>query len=204
MTTRLRQAVVLARDLDGTVAALRAAFGLAAPFADPGVALFGLRNAVFPVGDAFLEVVSPAAPGAPAARRDDGGYMAIFQTGDLAAVRGSGQALNLRAVWSIDLDDIAATHFHPADVGGAIVSVDQATPPSSWRWAGPGWEPGPGALRGITVAVPDPEQTRRTWGGLLGVDAVPQTTFVRGDGGIVAIDVDGGGPVVEVGSCAIR
>ena len=60
---RLRQAVLAAREL--TVAdRLRDELGLAEPFADPGVWNFGLQNAVFALGDTFLEVVSPF--------RDDG------------------------------------------------------------------------------------------------------------------------------------
>ena len=56
---RLRQAVLVARDLDGVAASLRSALGLGAPFHDPGVAAFGLRNAVMALGDTFVEVVSP-------------------------------------------------------------------------------------------------------------------------------------------------
>ena len=37
-------------------------------FRDPGVELFGLRNAVIPVGDTFLEVVSPIKEGTTAGR----------------------------------------------------------------------------------------------------------------------------------------
>ena len=36
---------------------------LGEPFDDPGVAQFGLRNAVFAIGDTFLEVVSPSSAG---------------------------------------------------------------------------------------------------------------------------------------------
>ena len=57
---RLRQVALLARDLEATVEDLRAVFGIEVGFRDPGVAFFGLANAVFPVGDAFLEIVSPA------------------------------------------------------------------------------------------------------------------------------------------------
>ena len=34
----------------------------------------------------------------------------------------------MRVVWTADLPDIAATHLHPGDVPGAIVSLDWADP----------------------------------------------------------------------------
>jgi hypothetical protein len=79
---RLRQVALVARELDPVVAALERTLGLAVAFRDPGVAEFGLRNALFPVGDQFLEVVSPTQPGTTAGRLlerrgGDGGYMVI-------------------------------------------------------------------------------------------------------------------------------
>ena len=65
---RLRQAVVAARDLDAVAGELRERLSLAEPFADPGVGHFGLRNAVFALGDTFLEVVSPVQENTAAGR----------------------------------------------------------------------------------------------------------------------------------------
>ncbi len=65
---RLRQAVLAARDLDAVAGELRAELGLGEPYADPGVGYFGLRNAVFALGDTFLEVVSPVEPDTAAGR----------------------------------------------------------------------------------------------------------------------------------------
>ena len=58
---RLRQAVLVARDLAPVSERLRSELGLGEPFADPGVGAFGLHNAVYAIGDTFLEVVSPDA-----------------------------------------------------------------------------------------------------------------------------------------------
>ena len=89
---RLRQAVLAARELDPVVERLRREFGLGEPFSDPAVAYFGLRNAVFAIGDTFLEVVSPVQPDTSAGRLlerrgGDCGYMAMFQVDDVAAAR---------------------------------------------------------------------------------------------------------------------
>jgi hypothetical protein len=89
---RLRQAVLAARSLEPVVETLSSALGLGEPFSDPGVGHFGLRNAVFALGDTFLEVVSPVRDGTSAGRLlerrgGDCGYMLMFQVADLAAAR---------------------------------------------------------------------------------------------------------------------
>src|SRR6201994_1050289 len=90
---RLRQAVLAVRDLDAVAGQLRTTLGLGEPYADPGVEHFGLRNAVFALGDTFLEVVSPIRADTSAGRLlerrgGDCGYMLMFQIADLAAARG--------------------------------------------------------------------------------------------------------------------
>jgi hypothetical protein len=169
---RLRQAVLAARDLDAAVEELRSALPLGEPYADPGVALFGLRNAVMPLGDTFVEVVSPVQEGTAAGRfldrRGDGAYMAMFQIDDLAGARERAAALGVREVWAIDLDDITATHLHPADMGAAIVSLDRPVPPESWRWGGP-WQPhGDARTTGLTLSARDPEALGARWSEVLG------------------------------------
>src|ERR1700735_2390951 len=89
---RLRQAVVVAKDLESVVGTLRDELALADPFSDPGVEYFGLRNAVFALGDTFLEVVSPVTEGTAAGRLldrrgGDCGYMVMVQVTDLPAAR---------------------------------------------------------------------------------------------------------------------
>ena len=59
---RLRQVALVARDCGQVAGELRRAFDLPPPFHDPGVGRFGLVNAVFAVGDTFVEVVAPAQP----------------------------------------------------------------------------------------------------------------------------------------------
>ena len=57
---RLRQVALVAHDCDRVAGELSRAFGWAEPFRDAGVGRFGLTNAVFAVGDTFVEVVAPA------------------------------------------------------------------------------------------------------------------------------------------------
>jgi hypothetical protein len=102
--------------------------------------------------------------------------MAIFQVPDLSAARGRLAVLGVRVVWSVRLPDVASIHLHPKDVPGAIVSLDWADPPASWRWAGPAWIGGapehkPGGVTGVTVEVKDPAGAAARWAAVLGLSA---------------------------------
>ncbi len=184
---RLRQVALVAEKLDPVVEQLCGVLGLEVAFRDPAVSTFGLCNAVMPVGDAFLEVVSPAradtAAGRYLARRGgDGGYKVILQCDNLDADRRRIEKLGVRVVWKADLPDIRGTHLHPRDVGGAILSLDDATPPESWRWAGEDWKRHvrTGICRAITAAElqgPDPEALARRWSEVL---ARPVTSGAEG------------------------
>jgi hypothetical protein len=176
---RLRQVALVAHDCGRVADELQRAFGWPPPFHDPGVGQFGLTNAVFAVGDTFVEVVAPARPDTAAGRYlerrgGDGGYMAIFQVPDLQLARRRVADLGVRVVWTADLPDMAATHLHPMDVPGAIVSVDWAQPATSWPWAGPSWTGqtpahGAGGLAGLTIEVTDPPAAARRWAAVLGL-----------------------------------
>jgi hypothetical protein len=179
---RLRQAVLVAAELEPVATALRSALDLGAPFSDPGVGAFGLRNAVFALGDCFLEVISPTRPDTTAGRYlskhgGDGGYMVIFDIEaqqDFEGARSRALALGVRVAWQIVLQDIATVHLHPADMRGAIVSLDRSEPYGTWRWGGPDWtgQTGVGAkgrLASVTLAVEDPPATAARWGEILGV-----------------------------------
>ncbi len=186
--------MIAAAELEPVESALRGALALGEPFRDPGVGAFGLRNAVFAIGDCFIEVISPTTEGTAAGRwlerhGGDGGYMVIFDLQDAWAARERAAALGVRTVWEIELPDISAAHLHPADMRGAIVSLDRSEPQGSWRWGGEDWTGrtgagAPGRLAGITVTVADPDASAARWGEVLAV-------AVRG-GEVPVLELDGG------------
>lgn len=174
---RIRQLVFASRD-QADIDRLKTILDLGTGFVDPGVGEFGLTNGVFALGDQFLEVVVPTESNTAAGRFMDrsngkGGYMAIFQTDDLARVRAHADTANIRRVWNIDLPDISASHLHPGDIGAAIVSIDEARPPSSWRWGGPDWQAQAksGALTHIEINAASPSDLSAKWAGVLGIAA---------------------------------
>jgi Glyoxalase-like domain len=201
---RLRQAVLVAQELEPVASELRSALGLDEPFRDPGVGEFGLANTVFALGDCFLEVISPTRAKTAAGRYlsrhgGDGGYMVIFDLEDLEGARSRALALGARVVWQIDLPDVSGTHLHPADMRGAIVSLDRSQPYGSWRWGGPQWTGrigvgAPGRLTGITVAVADPTSAAARWGEVLGVpvSGAGEAPVLVLDSGEVRFEMAGG------------
>ena len=196
---RLRQAVVAAKDLDATADELRERLELGEPYADPGVAHFGLRNAVFALGDTFLEVVSPTQAETAAGRLidrrgGDCGYMLMFQVPELDGRRDQARELGIREVFEVSLDDMAEVHLHPADIRGAIVSLSQPKPPGAWRWGGPDWETRSASrtISGATVEVPEAGLTEERWRAVLGEE--PERLGIRltdGDRGLTEIVIDG-------------
>jgi Glyoxalase-like domain len=191
--------VLVAAELEPVASSLRSALGLGEPFRDPGVGEFGLTNAVFALGDCFLEVIAPMQPDTAAGRYlarhgGDGGYMVLFDLEDLEGARDRAEALGVRVVWRLDLPDISGTHLHPADMRGAIVSLDRSDPYGTWRWGGPQWtgrmgEGAPGRLACVTIAVDDPAAVAARWAEVLGVsvsgDRQPLLVL---DGGEVAFE----------------
>lgn len=179
---RLRQVAFAAHDLAAAETALVDALGVRLCYRDPNVRVFGLENALFPVGDQFLEIVSPVQDDTTAGRLlakrgGDCGYMALFQVDDLGPVEERLERAGVRVVFDAHTDEIRGLHLHPKDVPGAIVSVDVPRDPADWPWAGPGWRDHVdtsvvSAITGLTVSVDDPAAAVRIWGEVLGIPPV--------------------------------
>jgi len=195
MSLRIRQIVVAAHDLAATVAQFQGVLGVRVCYRDPEVEKFGLRNALMPIGDQFLEVVSPiranTAAGRHIDRHGDSGYMLILQTDDLARAQARLDQLSVRIVWRAAYPDIRSVHLHPKDIGAALVSIDEATPPESWRWAGPNWEQYVTLEEGqhvlaVRLFARDPNAMSRRWAQVIGAAAPTESR----DG--FCIEIDGG------------
>lgn len=229
MRIRLRQIVMVAADLEPVEARIVEDLGVELCYRDPGVGHFGLRNALFPIGDKLLEVVSPMRDGTTAGRfldkrGGDGGYMVIFEVDDLAAARELIDAAGARVVFEAEADGIVGLHLHPADLGGAIVSIDETVTWGEWPWAGPAWRDHVRTDRltdvlGVEIEAVDPDAMAQRWSAVLDRPAAGRTisldegtvTFVpageRGDGvaGFVLAAAEGAAPVdTTIAGCRFR
>ncbi len=175
---RIRQFVFICK----TIAAadeLKMLFNLGEPYFDPEVSFFGLENAVFAIGDQFLEIVTPlpkldpnkVAGGRFLSRSGPGGYMMIFQVADIAVARTRVDAMGIRRVFNHDSESISASHLHPSDAGAVILSIDEPRPPESWEWGGPDWlrRSTSGQLKGAVLGSPEPKKLASKWSNVLGV-----------------------------------
>lgn len=178
MRIRLRQVALVARDLALVEHAIEAELDVELCFRDPGVGHFGLRNALYPIGDKLLEVVSPIEEGTTAGRLldrrgGDGGYMVLFQVDDLAGMRERLEEAALRIVFQAEAAGITGLHLHPRDIGGAIVSVDQTDDWDEWPWAGPDWRRHVRRdtitdIVAVEVSADDPVAMASRWAAVLG------------------------------------
>ncbi|HEY6621736.1 MAG TPA: VOC family protein [Steroidobacteraceae bacterium] len=215
---RLRQIALVAKDLAAARADISAVLGIDYAFDDPGLAKYGLRNAVFPIGDTFLEVVSPKQAGTTAGRLlqkrgGDGGYMVILQVDDLAQALALVKDASARIADQMDRDGAAFTHIHPKDIGGAILSLDRMIPKERWDWGGPHWRSHVCTDTSVKVAgaelqAKDPAQMASRWAQVLGRTAVEDAGIWRmrlDDGEIrFAVDRDGRGEGLSAFDIVVR
>ncbi len=205
----LRQVALVAHDLDAVLADLKRILGIEVAFNDPGVAAFGLRNAVLPVGTQFVEVVSPTKAGTAAGRQlermgGDGGYMVIGHTDRHDEVRSRVDSLGVRKVIDADDHGYKIMQLHPSDTGGSFLEIDfqpgGEDPNGPWMPAGPDWQRAVrtdivDGITGVELRVPDPDKVEARWTEILGQRHFDNATitYTEGTGGLVALDVRGDG-----------
>ncbi len=151
MWLRLKQIAMVAESLAPVEAALIEVLGVEVCFRDPGVAHFGLENALFPLGNQLLEVVAPIRGGTAGGRYlerrgGDGGYMVITQCDDHQPRRARVEALGVRLAHQFEVDDFKNMQLHPKDTGATFFEIDEQLgenahdPDGPWSPAGPNWQ----------------------------------------------------------------
>ena len=126
----LRQICLAAPELEPVVDAVRDVFGVDVCYRDPNVAKYGLVNALFVFGHAFLEVVAPTRPDTTAGRFIDrtggiGGYMAIFDCSDPEARRDRAEAMGVRVAHVLDYPGYWGIQLHPRDCRATMLEFDR-------------------------------------------------------------------------------
>jgi hypothetical protein len=191
MSARLRQFTFATSDLDRASRALEKGLGLGQVFHDPQVVSLQLRNALYTIGDQFLEIIEPTSPDHGILRQLDRlggefcGYLLLAQVDDIARTRLLADDLGLRRLFEVNLPAIAGMQLHPAALGGSMLECHTPNPPTSWEWAGPGWQDRPalGVTRvaGARVACGDPAATSTRWATLLEADKAGECRLDLGD-----------------------
>jgi hypothetical protein len=183
---RLRQLALVANDLDPVLNDLQSVFGVQVAFNDPGVKVFGLKNAVIPVGNQFVEVVSPIQENTAAGRyllrrNGDGGYMVILQCDDHPARKARVDEMGIRKVAEQEEKNYSIMQLHPQDTGGSFLEIDVQVGGDDmngpWMPAGPNWQKArTDRLAGVTAAEiqsPQPEVVADRWGKILDIGPQP-------------------------------
>ena len=180
MWLRLRQIAFVAQKLEPVEEALIDILGLQVCFRDPGVGIFGLHNALFPVGNQFIEVVAPNDPNEDTAggrylsrRGGDGGYMVITQCDDQAPRRARLNNLGVRLVTDYQGSSFVNMQLHPRDTGGSFFEIDEMLGPHAheddgpWHPAGPSWQEAKtervSAIVAATMQCDNPSIVARRW-----------------------------------------
>jgi hypothetical protein len=200
---RLRQIALVAEKLAPVEEALCDVLGVAVCYRDPGVAYFGLENALFPIGNQLLEVVAPTKDGTAGGRYlerrgGDGGYMVITQCDDHAPRRARVEELGVRVVNQYDSGEFRNMQLHPKDTGGSFFEIDEMVAPRAHEPDGP-WEPAGKdwqrfrtdrvtAILAAEVQCDDPEAVAGRWSEIAEV----------------ALSDDPGHPVLPLANAAVR
>ena len=148
MWLRLRQICLVTNNLTPLEKVLYDVLRINVAYRDPGIDKFGLENALFPIGNQLLEVVSPidenTAGGRYLERRGgDGGYMFITQCDDHAPRRARVDGLGIRLVYQFDRPTFRNFQMHPKDTGGTFFEINEQLGPNAQDADGPWWPAGP-------------------------------------------------------------
>eukprot|EP00041_Stephanoeca_diplocostata_P009868 m.155199 g.155199 ORF g.155199 m.155199 type:complete len:271 (-) comp17934_c0_seq1:270-1082(-) len=165
--SRIRQLVIAAKDFENACQEIADVLHTTVVHQDPSLADLGLQNALLPVNDCFIEVVSPIQEHTTAGRyldrygttshpgQDCSGYMIEMQVSDVAQVERvwteRGKRIILRPGRSADgrpiayerdgnvhIPGLSGLHWHPKDIG-VIMETAEHHPPEAWLYAGESW-----------------------------------------------------------------
>jgi hypothetical protein len=188
---RLRQICLVEKNLPRIVADMQAIFGVKLAYQDPNVRRYGLENALFPFGLAFIEIVSPVEPDTAAERFLDrsggvGGYMAIFNCNDPQRRGQHANAMDVRTAHVIDHHGFHGVQLHPRDCRAAMIEFDHSDGEDDIRGAyhpagGTGWVHAiktdvTKRLVEIVIESPNPADIGQHWSRILELPFVPDGT----------------------------
>ncbi len=180
---RLRQICLVTPHLEPVIGNIAEIMGLEVCYRDPGVAKYGLENALLPVDTTLLEVIAPIREGTAAGRfldrgRGHGGYMAIFSCDDPDERGRHAQSIGVRTANVIDHPPYRGVQLHPRDCRAAFIEFNHTEGSDDilgrYPPAGPDWQHAirtgtTVALIGVEMQSPDPENLAQHWSRIIGL-----------------------------------
>ncbi len=126
---RLRQICLVAPALEPVVGDIAGILGLEVCHRDPAVAVYGLENALLPIGRSFLEVVAPTRRDTAARRflersAGHGGYMVIFDCSDPGGRARHAEEIGVRVANVIRYATYHGVQLHPRDCRAAMIEFN--------------------------------------------------------------------------------
>jgi catechol 2,3-dioxygenase-like lactoylglutathione lyase family enzyme len=180
---RLRQVCLVASDLAAQEERFKSVLGLQPCYRDPNVRRYGLENVLFPVGQDFIEIVSPTQPGTAAGRFLDqrsgrGGYMVIFDCDDPAQRRQHAEDMGIRIANALQYQTYYGVQLHPRDSGAAMIEFNHTVGGENldgpYHPAGSNWQDAvridtTSRLLAVDIEAPDPAAIAARWAEILEV-----------------------------------
>lgn len=166
---KLRQFALMTKDLEAAIDNVSDVFRLHVSDRHDFLKTWGLKNALLPVGDSFLEIVQPLGKEGSGARfiekKGEGGYMLCFEVDNVIRQRKRLEARGVRSVAILDSENPFSTsafepskedyairvemakhhhyaHYHPKDFGGVFVEMDEVVGSPDWLAPDSKWFPG--------------------------------------------------------------
>lgn len=195
---RLRQICLAAPRIESLTEDICDIFKVAVCYRDPGVAKYGLVNALIPIGTDLLEVVCPMQENTAAGRfisktRGHGGYMAIFQTNNPRERQAHAATLGVRTAHTIERPDYQNAQLHPRDCRAAFIELGHSEGGDdrmgTWWPAGTQWKDfirtnDTKRVLGIELESPTPDDLAAHWANIL-------QTPLGTEAGAPSLNIDG-------------
>lgn len=198
---RFRQVCLVAPALEPAASDLSFILGLDVCFRDPAVGKYGLENALWPVGDMFIEIVAPTKPDTAAGRflarsKGYGGYMAIFDCDDPRARGAHAEKIGVKKIVDHTHGAYTGVQLHPRDCRAAMIEFNHTAggdaDPTRYAPAGTDWTKHRRTdqtkkIVAIDVETPKPVELAAHWADIIQVpvnkdaDGAPMLRFAEAD-----------------------
>jgi hypothetical protein len=198
---RFRQIALVAPTLEPVASDISFILGLDICFRDPAVGKYGLENALWSIGDMFLEVVAPIEPNTAGGRylersNGHGGYMAIFDCDDPSARGKHCEQIGVKKIVEHTHGAYTGVQLHPRDCRAAMLEFNHTAggdvDPTHYAPAGPDWlkhvrKDQTRRIRAIEVEARTPLELAAHWGKITqtrveaDADASPVLRFPEAD-----------------------